>query len=177
MDELFETYGDGVAVGVYDETLDTYRRYDINISPSEASLLIQQNYGVGTSNLDIFDRIAAKLPLSKSYVYYRDSQYVYSFVYGDLSLHGTVFSSQSPVTRIDYNLYAGSSRQPSFNISFPSTFSLNVGDYLVYSNLGDYPMLGGAEGVYRFQILEISLFGFLSVFIILFGFARKRLGC
>lgn len=141
---------------------------------SDISPFIVQQYGVGTTNLEIFDRIAAKLPLGTDYVYFRDSQYVYSFVFGDLSYSGTSFSG-SGCTRIDYNTYTGSSQQPTFTVSNVSSFSLGVGNYLVYSNLGNYPMLGGAQGAYRFMALSQAFMLLCSMFFVLWGFARLRI--
>lgn len=180
LDTLIETFiQQGVrlevakdTVPVDEEGLSTYSIYDIGLLDDISTFIVQQ-YGVGTTNLEIFDRIAAKLPLGVDYVYFRDSQYVYSLVYGDLSYSGSSFSG-SGCTRIDYNTYTGSSQQPTFSVSHPSSFSLSVGNWLVYSNLGDYPMLGGAQGALRYKMLDYAFVGLFTVFLVLWRWCRLR---
>ena len=147
--------------------------FSFRLLPDLSSPMIFQQYGVGTQNLEIFDRIASKLPLGVDYVYFRDSQYVYSFVYGYLSYSGTSFSG-SDVTRINYNTYSGSSQQPTFTVSTVNSFNLSVSNWLVYSNLGDYPSLGGSQGGYRFEVLTQSFLLLFTMFYVLWGFARLR---
>lgn len=159
-------------VPVDEEGLSTYSIYDIGLLGDIQPLIVDQ-YGIGTNNLEIFDRIAAKLPLGVDYVYFRDSQYVYSFVYGNLSYSGSSFSG-SGCTRINYNTSTGYGQQPTFTVSNIGSFSLNVGNWLVYSNLGDYPLLGGSEGALRYKILDYAVVGILSVFLLLWRWCRLR---
>lgn len=147
---------------------------NFRLIPDLSSPFIVQQYGVGTSNLEIFDRIAAKLPLGVDYVYFRDNQYLYSFVYGDLSYSGSSFTG-SNVKRIDYYTYTGGSQQPTFTVSNVGSFNLSVGNWLVYSNLGDFPSLGGAQGVYRYEVLTQVILLLFTLFYVLWGFARLRL--
>lgn len=147
--------------------------FSVRLLPNSTPL-IQQQYGVGTSNLEIFDRIVAKLPLGVDYVYYRDSQYNYCLAYGNLSYSGSSFSGRN-VTRINYNTYTGSSQQPAFTVSTVSSFNLPVSNWLVYSNLGDYPSLGGAQGGYRYTVLTQAFMLLFTMFYILWGISRLRL--
>lgn len=147
--------------------------FSVKLLPNSTPLIHQQ-YGVGTSNLEIFDRIVAKLPLGVDYVYYRDSQYNYCLVYGDLSYNNSYFSGRN-VTRINYNTYTGSSQQPTFMVSIVSSFNLPVSNWLVYSNLGDYPSLGGAQGGYRYTVLTQAFMLLFTMFYILWGISRLRL--
>ena len=103
-----------------------------NISPS---------YGVGTSNISIFGPIASKLDYGVHYVYWRESQYEYCFAYSDsLMLNGTRFSASS-ATVVSYNTNSSYQAQASFTVSTDTNFSLDAGDYLVWSDLGNYPVL------------------------------------
>lgn len=156
-----------------DDELSSDSIVSFRLLPDLSSPLIVQQYGVGTQNLEIFDRIAAKLPLGVDYVYYRDSQYVYCFVYGDLSYSGSSFTG-SNVKKITYNTYSGSSQQPTFTVSSVSIFNLSVSNWLVYSNLGDFPSLGGVQGGYRYEVLTQVLLLLFTMFYILWGFARFR---
>lgn len=146
--------------------------FSVRLLPNSTPL-IQQQYGVGTSNLEIFDRIVAKLPLGVDYVYYRDSQYNYCLAYGNLSYSGSYFTGRN-VTRINYNTYTGSSQQPTFTVSTVSSFNLSVSNWLVYSNLGNFPSLGGAQGGYRYTVLTQAFMLLFTMFYVLWGIARLR---
>lgn len=99
------------------------------------------SYGLGTSNLDIFRGVVYNLPYGQHYVYFRDGQYNYRIAYSrDMELTGHNFYG-SDVTVVTYNTYYTSGGQPTFTTSHQSAFSLSAGDYLVYSDLGDYPAL------------------------------------
>ncbi len=102
---------------------------------------ISPGYGVGTTNLSIFQGVAKKLPYGVHYVYYRESQYEYCLAYSrDLSLAGSRFTAPT-ATVVTYYTYTGGNSQPSFSVAEQSGFSLSAGSYLVWSDLGDYPSL------------------------------------
>lgn len=134
----------------------------------EASPLasIHDPYGVGTSYVGIFAGIARKLPLNVNYVYWREGRYDYRFAYGrDLVLNGTVFSSSAPVVVVSYATNDNYSEQPVFSIGSDGSFRLNASNYLVYSNLGNYPCLEDGRDS-NAQIVSLSCvvsFGLLFV--------------
>lgn len=111
---------------------------DVGIAPLAA---ITSNYGVGTSNINIFGPVASKLPYGVHYVYWRDGQYTYRLAYGDdLVLSGSRFTAPE-VTVVTYQTNTGTSTQAYFTSVYESNFSLSAGSYLVWSDLGDYPTL------------------------------------
>lgn len=102
---------------------------------------ISPGYGVGTTNLSIFQGVAKKLPYGVHYVYYRESQYEYCLAYSrDLSLAGSRFTAPT-ATVVTYYTYTGGNSQPSYSVVEQSGFSLSASSYLVWSDLGDYPSL------------------------------------
>lgn len=102
---------------------------------------IAEDYGVGTSNTAIFGPVASKLPYGTNYVYWRNSQYQYCFAYSaDLQLSGTTFSAPDAVV-VTYTTSTGYNSQATFTTASESNFILNAGNYLVWSDLGDYPIL------------------------------------
>lgn len=140
----------------------------------EASPLasIGDSYGVGTSYVSIFSGIARKLPLNVNYVYWRAGRYDYRFAYGrDLVLNGTVFSSTAPVVVVSYFTNDSYSEQPIFNVGSDSNFRLNASNYLVYSNLGDYPCLEDGRDS-NAQIVALSCVVGLGLFLVLRIFDR-----
>lgn len=111
--------------------------------PKAAALAaIDDSYGIGTSYLSIFSGIARKLPPNVNYVYWRDGRYDYRFAYGrNITLNGSVFSSPDPVVVVSYSTNSSYTEQPVFSVGSDSSLRLNANNYLVYSNLGDYPCL------------------------------------
>lgn len=112
-----------------------------------AAAEIEDGFGVGTSNVTIFEGLASKLDYGTHYVYFREGQYQYKFVYSpDLQLSGTSFYAPS-VTVITYTTSSSYNSQATWSVSTESNFSLAAGNYLVWSDLGSYPQLYARGGV------------------------------
>lgn len=130
---------------------------------SDVALLSDYNTYVGaisTTYLEYFRGFLGKLPYNYHYVCYRESQYVYSFVFGtDLSYSSKRFTG-SNLTRVTWNTY----NSGSYGINQESSFSLNVGSNMVYTDLGnDYPALVAYDGYQLIQIKWLLIIGSLSV--------------
>lgn len=107
---------------------------------------VNGDYGVGSSNVSLFAGVVSKLPYGEHYVYWRDSQYVYMLAHGkDLKYQGGRFTA-SQVQTVTYNSYSGYNSQATFLQGSDSNFSLAPGNYLVWSDLGDYPQLETGKG-------------------------------
>lgn len=122
-------------------------------------------YNVGTTNLTIFEGLVSKIPLNHHYVYFRDGQYSYKCAYGDISLNGHVFSG-SDVTVLTYDTRGAQSGQTwitTYTENHDSNFRYNAGNYLCYSDLGNYPDFSNRE-VLRYAKTETILFGTACVF-------------
>lgn len=103
---------------------------------------IDADYGVGTSNINLFGPIASKLPYGTHYVYWREGQYVYCLAHSDtMELNGSRFTADQ-ATIVRYTTYSGyGGAQANLTSSTERNFSLDAGNYLVWSDLGDYPTL------------------------------------
>jgi hypothetical protein len=139
-----------------------------NISPS---------YGVGTSNISIFGPIASKLPYGVHYVYWREGQYEYCLAYSaDLVLTGSRFRAAS-ATVVTYTTSTGSYQsQATFTTASDTNFSLDAGNYLVWSDLGDYPTLyeRGGEDYAKTACIILASFGLYYLFHHLWADIRQR---
>lgn len=116
---------------------------------------------ISSSVLTYFKGMVEKLPPDVHYVLFRSSQYEYRLVYGSgLELSGNRFSG-SGMKYITYE-----TRYSTMSNGNEGNFSLTVGSYLVYSDLGDYyPVL--VEGVksYEFKaLLFVAVVALLLVF-------------
>lgn len=138
---------------------------------------ISPSYGVGTTNINLFGGVAAKLKHWEHYVYYRESQYVYVLVYGsELRYDGTRFYSDH-VTVVRYNSNTGSSgTQATWSVAASTGFALQPGQYLVWSDLGDYPTLyeRGTQDYVQTVCIILSSFALYYLFHHLWGDIRQR---
>lgn len=118
------------------------------------------SYGVGTSNVSIFERVVQKLPYGCHYVYWREGQYEYRLAYSeDLTLSGTTFRAPS-ATVVSYTTSSGYNEQPTWDEWTESSLTVNAGDLLVYSDLGNYPTLYARGGVDYAQLACVILCSF-----------------
>lgn len=111
------------------------------------------------------DIISGVKPNDK-YVAFRSGQYSYTLAVGDLSLSGTSISSTGTVKLYVYeSTSSGYSSNYTYNVSEVSDFKLNVGNYIIYSNLGDFPMLEERGVIYEYTTLYIAIIIGLCMFI------------
>lgn len=154
----YTTYEEKAGEGVYDISEDVMLLSAGSISG---------NYGVGTSNVAIFEGVVSKLPYGVHYVYWRDGQYAYHLAYGrELTLTGNRFSAPQ-VQMVTYSTYYGGGGQASFTSSTDNNFSLNAGNYLVWSDLGDYPQLETGKGMRDYAkaaCVGLAVFGLYHLF-------------
>lgn len=130
---------------------------------SDVALLSDYNTYVGaisTTYLEYFRGFLGKLPYDYHYVCYRESQYVYSFVYGKDLVYDNRRFTGSNLTRVTWNTY----NSGSYAINSESSFGLNTGSNMVYTDLGnDYPALVAYDGYQLIQIKWFLIVASLSV--------------
>ena len=132
---------------------------------------ISDDYGVGTSNTAIFAGVVEKLPFGTHYVYWRESQYVYALAHGEtLAFEGASFSGED-VTVVRYDSSGGYQSPATFYSDAESSFELDPQDYLVYSDLGDYPDLIERGGV-TYEALACVILCSFAVWYLLERFVR-----
>ena len=102
-----------------------------------------------------------KVPFGGDYVFWRSGQYQYCFAYGDIGLSGSTFNGSS-VDLVTYTL--DSSYSGTYRIAHSKQdITLNAGDYIVFSNLGVYPLLD-AQNVFQKLALWSACVGLVMVF-------------
>lgn len=108
-------------------------------------------YGsISSTYLEFMRGFLPKLGFREHYVASRTSQYDYIFAYGEkLTYSGGRFTGTG-ITVITWNTY----NNGTYSSGYQSSFSLNPGSYLVYSDLSDvYPSLADSAGFTLRQIL------------------------
>lgn len=114
-------------------------------APVRASSSYSSIYGSVATNSSYLNGAASVLPKLSwldDYVFFRAGQYEYVLAVGDLDYSGGSFSG-SGLTFYSFVPASGYNTDLSFSTSTGS-LQLSVGSYLVYSNLGDFPVLDSA---------------------------------
>lgn len=159
------TYEDVVAL--YAEAVEAYN----------TSMEVYQGT-INTTFLTIFRDIVASLGVNDDYVLFRSSDYTYSMLVGDLDY----FSTGEFVLASDGRLYTVTQVQGSYNynsyysysVEDVSSYSVTVDDYLVYSNLGNYPTLIDRGVNYAFvSLLVLCVIGLCLFIRPLFAFVMR----
>ena len=108
--------------------------------PLAASAVTIYDGTISTTYITIFRDIAAKLPLTSDYVFFRSGQYEYILVAGDLEYSGSMFTG-SDLTQYIVKTNSNYNNSYEFGTATLNSFSLAPGGALVYSNLGSFPDL------------------------------------
>lgn len=133
-------------------------------TPSNVVAPIAQGYipydsAMSTSAVQFFKDYIDKLG-GVHYVLFRSGQYTYRLVLSsDLSVDGSSFSAPDA----DYVTY--DTRYYTWSTGHEGAFSLKAGNYLVYSDVGDYPVLASGS-------LVLWIIVFLGTVVFLFNVVR-----
>lgn len=112
-----------------------------------------------------FKDILSRQTMFTDYVCFRAGQYEYVMVVGDLEYSNNQFVLSEKGSVYTFDNTGSYNSNYSFNVSEISSFSLNAGDNIVYSNLGYYPTLRSQSDYYLFLILAM-LFVFLITLVL-----------
>lgn len=148
----------------------------VMLTISVSAYQIDSDYGVGTSNVSLFGGFVADLDYGEHYLYWRNSRYEFCLAISKtLVCNGSVFSAPDAVV-ITYNTYTSVAGQATLSRASVSNFNLNAGQYLVYSDLGNYPRLVNRRGADYVQTVCVILssFGLYYTFHHLWSDIRQR---
>lgn len=136
---------------------------------------------ISSTYIDIFSQI--DISANDDYVFFRSGQNSYSMLVGDIDHSGTSFSLTEPG-----KLYVldnvntsgtgyGGNTYYKWTVSDVSSYTLNTGGMLVYSNLGNNPILGERGDIYAYTTAFLLSVIFLSsVLGSVFGFVLRPRG-
>lgn len=113
---------------------------------------------IGTTQLQYFRDIISNLGINDSYVASRTGRYTYQLFVGDIKYsNGQFVCSQqgSVITVYTINTDTNSFGTYTYNVSTDNNFTFNASNFLVYSNLGDYPSLEERSVIYEFSTFFI----------------------
>lgn len=126
---------------------------------AQASTYSPYNDGnIGTTQLQYFRDIVSNLGINDSYVASRTDRYTYQLFVGDIKYSNGQFmgSNQgSLITIYTINTDNNSYGTYTYSVTTDNNFTFNASNFLVYSNLGQYPSLEERSVIYEFSTFFI----------------------
>ena len=110
---------------------------------------------MNTTYITYFEDILSGTDLKSNYVAFRSGQYTYTMVVGDLDINNNVISLNGTGKEYIFTQSGNYNSQYTYQVKNISNFSLNTGNYIIYSDIGDYPQL--IERGAKFEILQTLL--------------------
>lgn len=121
---------------------------------------------MSTTYITYFEDIVAGIKPSQKYIAYRSGQNEYTLAVGDLSISNSKVSSAGTTKLYIYSTQSsGYNSIYKYNVAEVSDFSLSVNDMIVYSNLGDFPLLEERSVMYEYSTLFILCIIALCMFL------------
>lgn len=110
-----------------------------------------------------FERVLAGVSPSDDYIIFCSSENEYVMYVGDIERNDTIFTSKAAT---EYSLtYRTDSFDFSYGVSNDVALSVDVSDSLVYTSLGNYPMIEERSDVYEmFEVVTLLIMLFAMLF-------------
>lgn len=143
---------------------------------TQASAATHTIYDEGTLSstyTTYFKDIVSGIGFTDNYVAFRSGQYSYSMVVGDLEYNNGVISMTGTGKEYKYSTAnSGYNQQYRYTVTDLNSFSVNTGDYIIYSDVGDFPQL--VERGAKYEILTALLLCIFAVSYIIRRIFYKR---
>ena len=121
-----------------------------------------------------FKDIVSGAPFDANYVAFRSDQNEYIMLLGDLEIKGSTISVNG--TAKEYKYYTTNTSQYNstyrYSVTEVSSGSVNVGDYIIYSDLGDYPEL--VERGDKYEILTLFVLCIMCLCTVISRIFKRR---
>lgn len=119
---------------------------------------------LSTTYVQYFKDILSGANINDDYIAFRSGQYSYTMVVGDLDISGDTVSLKDSGVIYTFTQSGNYNSTYSFNYSNINQFSVNVGDNIIYSNVGHYPHL--IERSAHIETLTLVLLSAMCVFVL-----------
>lgn len=129
---------------------------------------------ISSTYLEYFRDILAGVSINDHYVAFRSGQYEYTMIVGDLKYNGNTFNLDGAGVSYVFTNSTGTGYNAtySFKTNDITNFSLNIGDEVVYSDLGRFPHL--EERGARYETITTVLLSVLMLGIVVNRIFRPR---
>lgn len=96
---------------------------------------------INTTYLTYFKDIISGIGFNDNYVAFRSGQYTYTMVVGELQYNNGVISLVNEGKEYVFSQSGNYNSTHRYYVNEINNFSLNTGNYIIYSDIGDYPEL------------------------------------
>lgn len=127
---------------------------------------------ISSSQITYFRDILPSTSILDNYVVFRDGQYSYQMVVGDLSYSNGVFTLNDTGRIYTINTNSSYNSYYTYSNTDIDSFTLNTNDRIVYSDLGNYPQL--EERGQRYEVLQTVLISIACVSFIIRNIFYRR---
>lgn len=119
--------------------------------------------------------ILAGVGFNEHYVAFRSGQYEYTMLVGELVYNNGYFSCTDAVTAYVFTSNSSYNSYYAYNVTSIDDFTLNPGDKIIYSDLGNFPQLEERSARYeQIEVLLLVTFGMCACIRSIFNSTRKR---
>lgn len=119
-----------------------------------------------------FKDIVSGIGFNDNYIAFRSGQYSYTMVVGDLEYENGVVTLNEPGKEYVFTTSSGYNSQYRYEVNDISNFSVTCGDYIVYSDIGDYPQL--IERGAKYEMLSAFLIVVICLCVVIRSIFFKR---
>lgn len=137
-----------------------------------ATHTVYENGTLGTTYITYFKDILSGADFRDNYVAFRSGQYSYTMIVGKLQNENGVISLQEQGKQYTFETTGNYNSQYTYNVADITNFSVNTGNAILYSDVGDFPEL--IERGAKFETLNTILLIVLMLCIVIYRIFRKR---
>lgn len=120
-----------------------------------ATHTVYEEGNLSTTYVTYFKDIISGAEFNDNYVAFRSGQYSYTMVVGELEYSNGVISLVDTGKEYVFTTSSGYNATYKYNVNEISNFSLDSGENIIYSDVGDYPQL--VERGAKFEIFTAIL--------------------
>lgn len=128
---------------------------------------------ISSTYLTYYRDILSGIPFNDNYVAFRDGQYSYIMVVGDLECNNNVITLNGEGTAYRFTTTTNNyNSQYRYYVEDISTFSVDTNNYIVYSDVGEYPQL--MERGAKYEVLTTIVIIITCLCVVISRIFRKR---
>lgn len=135
---------------------------------------VYDNGSLSTTYITYFKDILSGTDLKDNYVAFRSGQYSYTMVVGELENNNGVISLIGEGKEYIFSTTGSYNSQYTYDVNTINNFSLNTGNYIIYSDVGDFPELIERGAKYEILTTVIICICCLCIVINRIFYNRKR---
>lgn len=116
--------------------------FAIGVTAQAATHQVYENGSLSTTYITYFKDILSGVEFNANYVAFRSGQYSYTMVVGDIEYENGVFLLVGDGKEYEFSTTSsGYNSQYNYYVNDITEFSVNAGNSIIYSDVGNYPQL------------------------------------